>query len=329
MNALSKGNGRFTFWLGVIVTLGFFAVNTIGFVDTHTGSALGCGHNWPLCNGSVIPSSWGLHTFIEFFHRAIVGLVVLLLVVFATLALKKYRQWREVKVLIGLSCGFTLMQSLLGALGVLLPHDPPAVLAVHLGVSLLAFNSVFLSTVVVGQIGRLGAGSVERSLRKPLPNQQFARWTWFATAYTFIAMYVGAFVASTGDGGSFRGWPFPMESYTLGRVFALDVLHRGLALGLLLILIRLAVMAYRVRDTHPHLYRAAVFAIVFVIMQAVSGMVLIATHLSLGAFLLHVTIVTCLFATMCYLCLHVVPQTKRKPRFTVVPKQSVSVSHQR
>jgi len=302
-----------TVWLGVALTAAFFWVNTVGFVDTFTGSALGCGHNWPLCNGYVIPTTWGLHTIIEFLHRAMVGIVVLLLVVFSILSLFQYGRWIEVRWFVSMCFFFTIVQSILGALGVLLPNNPPALLAIHLGVSLMALNSAFLATVVVIQIWRREKrNQAVRPLRPELPGNQLRRFVFFTTIYTFIAMYIGAYVASSGDGGVFTGWPFPTESYRLVRSdLFLDILHRGFALGLVMIILRLVMLTWRIRHIAPWLYRASIIAFVLVCMQAISGMLLIVTHLSMTAFLLHVSILSCLFAILCYLCLQVLPELGR------------------
>src|ERR1700730_10996423 len=45
-----------------------------------TSSGAGCGNNWPLCNGVVIPVSPTLHTIIEFTHRQMVTLSVLAMI---------------------------------------------------------------------------------------------------------------------------------------------------------------------------------------------------------------------------------------------------------
>src|SRR5579863_6322040 len=45
-----------------------------GAIVRITGSGLGCGEHWPLCNGRVIPKP-DLPTLIEFGHRLIAALV--------------------------------------------------------------------------------------------------------------------------------------------------------------------------------------------------------------------------------------------------------------
>src|ERR1700735_3362153 len=44
-----------------------------GAVVRATQSGAGCGNNWPLCNGEVIPVSPRMDTVIEFTHRMMTG----------------------------------------------------------------------------------------------------------------------------------------------------------------------------------------------------------------------------------------------------------------
>lgn len=58
------------------VTAGLaYAVIVIGFIVRITGSGMGCGPDWPLCNGRVIPAFTGPDVVIEWTHRvAVLGL---------------------------------------------------------------------------------------------------------------------------------------------------------------------------------------------------------------------------------------------------------------
>lgn len=312
---------RLTYVLAILTLIGLFAVNIVGFVDTETGSALGCGHDWPLCNGTVIPHVWGIKTLIEFSHRALVGVVTVLLLLTSGLAWRLYRFWPEVKATIAIAVGFVFVQAALGALGVIY-GDPAWFLAFHFGFSLLAFVGVLLLVVVLGQIGR----SIQRidarddevtviPLRRPVPKGRFTRGVWFTLIYMYVAMYFGAFVSSTGDGSGFRGWPFPTEVHS-GSVFAVDIVHRAVAVGLGVLVVYLFVLATRMRKEHFDLFVGSSLALVFVVLVAFSGAALIWTnHAALWAFLLHVSLITGLFGTLSYLGLQVIPPSRLSPRF--------------
>lgn len=330
MNQSSTQHPRLdgVWWLALISVIGLFVVNIAGFIDTETGSALGCGHQWPLCNNSVIPSAWNVHTIIEFMHRAVVGLITLLLLVTSVGAWRRYGRWIEVRVFVSITMGFVLLEALLGAVGVLV-GDPPAVLAIHLGVSLMAFSGIVMLAIVLAQIQKTshsqkahdesmkhesGGWSEQRQgprlrLATTGVSKHFRTWAFIAWGYTLVALYVGAYIASIGAGGAFRGFPFPTESYKqVGKYFLFDVLHRSIALGLLVLCIGMFVAAYRVRQTRRDLYKGTLIALILVCMQGLSGGLLVLTHLSIFAFLLHVSIVSCLFVTLGYVSMQLLPE---------------------
>lgn len=306
-----------TYVLSFVELVGLFCVNTIGFVDTETGSAFGCGHQWPLCHGAIIPRVWGLQTLIEFSHRGLVALITILLFVLTGLAWKAYGRWVEIRSLLLLSIGFVFFEAFLGAMGVLFA-DPPLVLAFHFGVSLIAFNGILLLCIVIYQIRKFDCLS-DRDVNptpvlRRLPNEKHLRgWIWSMLIFVYIAMYFGAYVSSTGSGALFRGWPFPTESYAVAKsAFVIDIVHRSIALVLTVLSIMLFLKIRKVRSERKDLYIGAFVYLGFVILQSLSGAYLIYSHLSLPAFLLHVSLITGLFATISYLAFQVLPEPRTR-----------------
>ncbi|KUO95335.1 hypothetical protein [Ferroacidibacillus organovorans] len=151
-------------WLSFSSSIGLFLVNVSGFVDTETGSALGCGHQWPLCNDQFIPTLWNEHTLFEFAHRVLVLLIAVFLISTVIAVWHRYGSWLEVRVLAWISMGFVILESVIGAIAVLLPTVSPAILAITLGVSLLSFVGNVLLTVVLSQIQRRPSFGSEVSL---------------------------------------------------------------------------------------------------------------------------------------------------------------------
>ncbi|MDQ0189725.1 heme A synthase [Alicyclobacillus cycloheptanicus] len=296
--------------LAILTLIGFFAVNTMGFVDTETGSAFGCGHQWPLCNGAVIPSHWGLKTLIEFSHRGLVGAATLLLFALCALVWWQYRRWLEVRVLVMLSIAFVFLEAALGALGVKF-SDPPFELAFHFGISLLAFNSILLLVVVIRYINRALRLQPEAPVLRAQTPVSLRVWTFITLVYTYIAMYIGAYVASTGYGHLFRGWPLPTETRQVQAALTVDWLHRSVAMGLVLLTLYLCIASAKIRQARPDLFFGSLVSLVLVCIQAVTGALLIATNIALFAFLLHVSVVTFLFAAVCYLALQTLPEPRR------------------
>ena len=86
-----------------------------GGVVRLTGSGAGCGRDWPRCQGEFVPLDYGLATWIEFSHRLLSG-VALLMGLWLL-----WRAWRERRALPGfftmaaLSALFLLVEALIGA----------------------------------------------------------------------------------------------------------------------------------------------------------------------------------------------------------------------
>jgi len=87
-----------------------------------TGSGAGCGNHWPLCNGVVTPVSPGIHTIIEFTHRAMTGLDTPLIALLLVWAFRAFPRQHPVRAAAMLSGVFLVTEALLGALLVKLQH---------------------------------------------------------------------------------------------------------------------------------------------------------------------------------------------------------------
>lgn len=302
-----KGKSR-VFWLSLFTTVGVFIVNTAGFVDTMTGSATGCGKSWPLCNDSLFPT-WDIHAIIEYGHRFLVFMVSVLLLTLSVLAWRKYGSNRKVRISILLAILGVVLESILGALSVFF-LDEPAILAFHMGVALLSFSALLNLTVIIRQM--------EGSSRLPRiqANQTFTRLIWVTLVYLYLAIYFGAYVARSGAGVDFRGLLFPMER-NVPASFYIDIAHRSIALGLVLLIVTLFVLARRMREARPELYAGSIWSLGLVLLQAVSGSLLVYTHLSIGALLLHVSFVSLLFGILSVMGVQALSKTETAEKVKV------------
>lgn len=284
-----------------------FIVLTVGFLVTETGSAQGCGPHWPLCDGRFTPP-FNLHGFVEYGHRAVSGVVGVMVIVLAIWSWRRLRNHVEVVWLGVTGILFTFVQAILGALAVLSPTSP-FILATHFGISLIAFAGVLLLDVrivqetsprPVGEPEGLGWTWRERRLPPAL------RWLIFGTtAYMVVLAYLGALVAHTETGLMCRGWPLCRGSIVPplhGQIW-IPYLHRVGALTAFILLLWLYVLARRVRQLRPDVARASVAALALVLVQSVSGWYVASSHLALGAVMIHVTLMTFLFGVMSYLTL--------------------------
>jgi len=132
-----------------------------GAVVRATQSGAGCGNNWPLCNGQVIPVSPTLHTVIEFIHRqsVTVSVITLLVLVFWT--------WRATvagmaaRVFAVLSTILLLNEAFLGAVLVLRGYvtgnrsiGRVFVLSIHFSNTLLMLAAMTVTAITLGTAQR-------------------------------------------------------------------------------------------------------------------------------------------------------------------------------
>jgi heme A synthase len=80
-----------------------------------TGSGAGCGSHWPLCNGEVIPYQPQIETIIEFTHRLMSGLALILVVVLCIWGFRAYSKGHPVRLGVSFSLFFIITESLVGA----------------------------------------------------------------------------------------------------------------------------------------------------------------------------------------------------------------------
>ncbi len=96
------------------------AVILWGYFLRISESGDGCGTDWPLCHGAVVPEAPPFATFVEFTHRLSSGLVLILVVVMAIWAFRAFPKGAPVRKGAAASLLFTLTESLVGAVLVVL-----------------------------------------------------------------------------------------------------------------------------------------------------------------------------------------------------------------
>lgn len=296
--------------LSVVTAAILFLVQMQGVLVTVSGSAAGCGGDWPLCNGQVIPGQFTLNSLIEFGHRVLVPPATLCVLALSVGMLAFWRRRRETVVLVVLMVAFLLLQAVLGALAVIYPTSP-VILALHYGVALIAFASAAVAALFI-----FGQGRWDKLRDRPVA-RVYARLVWALTAYTYIVVYLGAYVQHTGNQLACQGWPLCNGSLFPGFVGAVGInfLHRFGAFLLIIGVAWLAAWSWRMRTARPDLYWGSVAALIFVAIQALMGAYIAWSRESVPSMLMHGGFVAGLFAALCYLSLQVLarPRVARRP----------------
>jgi len=127
-------------------TLGWAVLDILwGAFVRATGSGAGCGNHWPSCNGSVIPTPQNVATIIEFTHRILSGVVLVLILVMLIWGWRKFPRGNPVRLGVTASAAFILLEAGLGAGLVLLDLVAANSSALRAGaVALHLLNTFFL-----------------------------------------------------------------------------------------------------------------------------------------------------------------------------------------
>jgi cytochrome c oxidase assembly protein subunit 15 len=297
--------------LAWVTTAGLLVVVIMGSLVTNTGSARGCGGTWPLCDGRFVPEM-ALQSLVEYSHRAVAGFVGLMVGVLAVWAWIARPRSRRIRILAAVGAGFIVVQSLLGGADVLWP-EAPAVLALHFGFALVAFAGVLLLAVALGdpqesapaaaRPAAAGPAVTPRAQSEVLP-PGFAAWTWITLAYVYCLIYLGSYVAHTGATAACSGWPlcYGWSGMPLTGDAGITMAHRLAALMALVLIGWLHTTSRPVRRERPDLFRGTSLALTLVVLQALSGALVVGTP-PLGTILLHVTLATALFGALAHVCL--------------------------
>ena len=283
-------------WVSILTTVGMFLVLIMGALVTKTGSAEGCGNTWPLCHGKFAPLD-SLESLIEYNHRLVSGVVGILVTWQSIWAWKKLAHIRGVKFFALSGFLLTFAQALLGAAAVVWGQSS-AVLALHFGLSLSAFASVLLLTILVFE------GSLLKPAALPPVTGQLKAGIWLITLYSYIVVYLGAFVRHTDSSFGCHTWPTCNGSWIpeLTGAAGIQFIHRLAALLFLIFIIGLTIVVFRHYKHRKDLYFGSLLALVLTISQVLSGGYVVLSGIQLFPALLHNMIISALFGVLCYLC---------------------------
>jgi cytochrome c oxidase assembly protein subunit 15 len=279
-----------------------YALIVLGAVVRITGSGLGCGDHWPLCNGYLIPPFDNLHVAIEWTHRLVAAVVTALVLAVAVVA---WRNRRELGVAgrggplrpALLAAGLLIVpQALLGALAVWRELHAPVV-TLHFATALALLTALLLTA------GRAGfpAGSP--------PSPSTGRAVLAALGLSAATLLLGGYTASTQAGFACQGFPlcsgrlWPSAESGLAQI---QWIHRLLAYALVLHLAGLP-FRFRKRGERQDVVGLAWIALGTALLQVVVAAVMVTWSLPAGWRALHAAVGTVLWVVLVRLGTRVLP----------------------
>ena len=292
-----------------------FVLIIVGGVVRVSDSGLGCGpagsgfHGWPFCNGDVVPGV-NLHSIVEYTHRAVAGIVTILIV---SIVVQAWRRHREYLVpAIGL-LGLVLAQAALGGATVE-DNLEEAYVAAHLCLAMLLLGGLIWLYRSVSGASVTDGGPRIRVLGTA------------ASVAVLCTIVAGGYMAGTqnygradyqlGDGAHHAcGKEFPTcngEFMPFGKARLVDIhlTHRAFMYLAALLVISLVVVAIRRGILTRYAWGLAALLALQILVGALNVWLdeyelLILLHLALG---------TLLWATTLGMTLELAPARERAPR---------------
>jgi len=261
----------------------------LGAIVRITGSGMGCGDHWPLCNGHLFPPLNDIGTVIEWSHRLVAALVSALVV-----GLAAYDWWlpspRQPVRPSYVALGLLVVQVLLGAITVKL-ELPPWSVVLHLGTAML-----LLATLIVAATGSFPS---------------YRPWLAAFLALSFVTVLFGALTANLGAAAACGGFPLCNGQVwvTAGPLALIQWIHRLLAYALAIVAVVWALRA-------PS--RASFVVLALIVVQIGIGAATVLLGLPSGLQAGHVAVGTAVWAGVTLL------RTEPRPRPLPVPAATAS-----
>lgn len=288
---------RFLQIFGVITSFGMLVVILQGALVTQTGSGDGCGAEWPLCYGQLIPEEPTIATLIEYTHRLVSAILGLMVIIHAVWSWFSLRAIKETKLFAILAVTFILFQGLLGA-GAVVWGQSNTIMALHFGFSLISFTSVLLLTILAFEKEKTIGLALNMTAR-------LRKFIYFILIYVYIVVYTGAYVKHSEAGTGCTGWPLCNGQLipVLEGNTTIQFGHRIVA-GLLFIFILVSFIIILKHYRHEKiLFYSVLLSFIFITTQVISGAIVVLTGFTLNATLFHAFMVSLLFGAVSYTAL--------------------------
>ena len=246
-------------------------------------SGMGCGPEWPLCNGLVIPILEG-DTLIEFAHR-VIGAILGIMTTILYFSIQKSNPVRELDKVSKVLMLLLIIQILLGA-AVVWMDLPAVVVSVHLIVAMLFLAALIWIWRNADEQRSLAVFRKDKSLQNKFNGLLIV---------TLLTLFLGAYIKHQSFGLS-CGWLECANGFMPVSIPAMvQTGHRILA-GVLAFYIFILTYLSFINKWGPGLQNRLMAASLLVLSQIIIGILTIISYIEISWAVLHLAFGTALFA---------------------------------
>jgi protoheme IX farnesyltransferase len=239
-----------------------------GAVVRLTGGGLGCGSQWPFCNGQFVPSSTGSSTVYDFTHRLLALLVTVLVIALIVDAWSAHKSapllfWSTIA-----AGGLVVAQVALGAVSAV-TSPSTGLEVVHLALAQI-FLGVLLLVALIALAPRI-ATLTGRAIGHMTTGLGWA--ALIAAISTFALILTGGYIATSTAPAACAQWPL-CDGRVLPAGFTptdIHIIHRWIALITALAVLAVAIQARRLRSDSPLLVALAMSVASITVAQVFVG----------------------------------------------------------
>lgn len=294
----SSSSPRLFVYLALTTALLTIGLIVFGAIVRVTDSGLGCGNDWPLCDGRVVPPLDNITAWIEWSHRLIAALIGLFGLGMLVFAWRGYRAQNQLVLSATLIAAVLfVVQSGLGALVVILDL-PPTMVTLHLGTAMLLLGALLVAAISAWYKPRIG-----------YPRDQVTMLAYITAALSLVIILTGALVRGSGATLACIDWPLcngEVLPFDQGQLQTVHVLHRFSVVGLGISLLMLVWYVWQTR--RDMLLRAVMAgALLVYLSQAMVGALFVlseaapvwgAAHVGLASMTWALLVIGCLIDTL-------------------------------
>jgi heme A synthase len=279
------------FWrLALIASLLTFGLIVLGAVVRVTDSGLGCGNDWPLCNGTIFPPLDNLTAWIEWSHRLFAMLIGLFGLGMLAVALRAYRvEKRVVLIVTVVAAVLYTAQSGLGR-SVVKADLAPELVAIHLGTAMLLLAALLSAAVLAKYIPEV-----------TYPRDQVTTLIYINVVTAYVIILTGALVrGSSPDTLACVDWPLcngELQPFQQGITQTIHMIHRFAVVAFGIMLLLLVWQVFQARS-HPLIRQLAGLALLAYLAQVAVGAVFVFSRAGSGWGALHVALAATTWALL-------------------------------